>query len=46
LNCGGAIPATDVMVADYVAAHAETLAVATLDEFILDVIDRFDERFK
>ncbi len=30
LDWGGSIPATDVMVADYLAAHAETLAVATL----------------
>ncbi len=30
LSWGGSIPATDVMVADYLAAHAGTLAVATL----------------
>jgi len=30
LDWGGVIPATDVIVADYLAAHADTLAVATL----------------
>ncbi len=30
LDWGGVVPATDVMVADYLAAHAETLAIATL----------------
>ena len=34
---GGVIPATDVQVASYLAAHAETLAVATLTRRLVSI---------
>lgn len=34
---GGTIPATDVMVADYLVAHAETLSIATLNRRIATI---------
>jgi len=37
LDWGGTLPATDVLVADYLASHAETLAVATLCRRIASV---------